>query len=68
MTDRVSAFIVILDKDMRDDDAGETLVTLRNIKHVLSVEAHVADVNAAVAESRVRNEIGLKIFNLIHGK
>lgn len=53
MTDRHSAYIVTLDKDLRADDAEKILDALEMIKGVVSVEPVVADVIAHVAEQRV---------------
>ena len=38
MTDRINAFIVILDRDIREDDAEDTITALKQIKGVLSVK------------------------------
>jgi hypothetical protein len=53
MTDRHAAYIVVLEDDIRDDDAGESvLIALRMVKGVASVEPVVADYSFAVARTR----------------
>jgi hypothetical protein len=53
MTDRHAAYIVVLEDDIRDDDAGESvLIALRMIKGVASVEPVIADYPFAVARTR----------------
>ena len=54
MTDRHAGYIVVLDRDIRDDDAKATLDAIRQIKGVLEVQPVVADMMGAIASSRVR--------------
>lgn len=50
MTDRHSAYIVTLDKDVRADDAEQIIAALGMVKGVLAVEPVVADNFAAHIE------------------
>lgn len=53
MTDRISGFTVILDHDIRDDDIAPVLAAIEMVKHVISVEPHVADpIGEVVARTR----------------
>ena len=53
MTTRHAAYIVILDEDIRDDDAEESVLpALRMIKFVASVEPVPASYEHAIARSR----------------
>jgi hypothetical protein len=65
MTDRYNALIVVLDKDIREDDAENIMQAIRQYKHVASVSGHVSDINSVVAEKRVKNKIMDKMFELI---
>jgi hypothetical protein len=69
MTDRHSAYLVILEHDMREDDAQATVTALGQIKGVLSVGPYVAEnmVND-IAEARVRNELTQKLIEVLHPK
>lgn len=46
MTDRVDAFTIVLDKDVREDDVEFILNAIRMIKGVMSVEPHIADISS----------------------
>lgn len=61
MTDRYNALTVVLDRDIRSDDAEAILTAIRMIKGVLSVAPHVTDTADYVAEERVRLEYQKKI-------
>ena len=43
MTDRITAYLVTLDKPIREDDAEPTLAAIRQIKGVSSVKPVVRD-------------------------
>ena len=68
MTDRYNALTVVLERDIRDDDADAILQAIRMIKGVLNVEGNVADMDSHVAESRVRREMGDKIWEVLYPK
>lgn len=65
MTDRISAFIVTLDQDIREDDVEFILNAVRAIKHVQSVKPLVKSWENHVAQERVRQEIGEKLLKVI---
>lgn len=56
MTDRISSFVVVLDHDVREDDAQSTLNALRMIRGVVSVEPVVSDIQQTIAHARVDME------------
>lgn len=63
MTARYDALVVILDHDMRDDDAASTIEAIRHIVGVISVEPHGADPvgeMAGVARERTRWVQGIR--------
>ena len=64
MTDRINAFTVILDTDMRDDDAEVVLNAISMVKGVLRVEPHIADINAHVAAARIGNKVNERLYAL----
>lgn len=57
MTDRVNALIVVLKKDMRDDDVQRIKGAIACFEHVLSVTNNVRDVGDLVAYERAKREI-----------
>ena len=65
MTDRHAGFLVVLERDLRSDDAAATLAALRQVRGVLSVEPIVAVVFGDVAEQRVRHELFRRVLDLL---
>lgn len=65
MTDRYNAITIILDKDIREDDAAGLLQLLKWLKHVSDVVPHVHDLEDVIAESRVRSEMKTKIYDAL---
>lgn len=68
MTERVKGFIVVLDKDIRIDDAENTINAIRMIKGVTSVEPSVVEPNDLFNRSRIRFEFLNKFMELMEGK
>lgn len=61
MTDRYKQLIVILDHDIRDDDAQPLIEAIKMLRGVLAVHPDVATANDLWAEDRARNELLQKI-------
>lgn len=66
MTDRINAFIVILEQNISDDDAEATINAIRQIKGVLDVDRHVVSPADLIAEARVRADLGAKLLDIIY--
>ena len=64
MTDRRAGYLVTLERDIREDDAQPIMDAIMMLKGVLNVEPVVADINAAIAENRVRADFALKIYEV----
>lgn len=65
MSARVAGFLVILDHDLRDDDAEATLNALRQIRGVMKVKPVAPDYSDfGIAEARTRREIADQLFEL----
>ena len=67
MTDRYNALTVVLEDDIRDDDAKALLTAIRMLRGVLTVTPHVADHTKFVAETRAKDDLREKLFALIKG-
>lgn len=65
MTDRLKGFLVVLDDDMREDDAQPILDAIRQLRHVLSVTPMVAEHGDYSARVRVLHEIRAKILDVV---
>lgn len=66
MTDRYNAFIVILDRDIREDDAEATINAIKQIKGVLKVRPHVANFSDSIATARVKMELTEKLWKVLN--
>lgn len=68
MTDRFNALTVVLERDIREDDAEPLIAAIRQLRGVLSVEPHVSNLSDLIAESRVRREIGERLVTIVYPK
>lgn len=66
MTDRFHSLQVILEKDVRSDDAEATMNAIRRIRGVAEVTGIVADMDSNMAQVRARLELGQKLIEVIH--
>ena len=66
MTDRYFALAVILENDIRSDDAQPIIEAIKMVKGVLSVKPHVTDMSTLMAEERARHELGARILTLVY--
>ena len=57
MTDRHVGYTVVLDSNIRSDDAQQIIDAIKMIKHVVSVEPVVSDFNQHSAEARARRAV-----------
>lgn len=57
MTDRIAAFTVVLDRDIREDDVEPLLTAIRLLRGVLTVEPHVASLDMQIAHARAKAEL-----------
>lgn len=68
MTDRYHSLTVVLAKDIREDDAKAIINAIKAIRHVLTVEGHVADLDSHMAYERARADLGEKIWEVLYPK
>lgn len=68
MTDRYNALIVVLEQDMRDDDAEALLGAIRQLRGVLSVTGNVADIGSHISDERAKHVLGQKLWGVIYPK
>lgn len=65
MTDRFNALIVVLDKDVREDDAQSLMQAISQFKGVASVSGNVADISDHIAKTLARRELLTAILELV---
>ena len=68
MTDRYNSLTVVLEHDIRSDDAEMLISAIQQLRGVLSVEGNVSDSTTFMAQERARSELGSKIWDVIHPK
>ncbi len=61
---RIQGYVVVLEKDTREDDAEQILTALRMVRGVASVQPVEANLEAQVARLRVQTDVrkGLLAF------
>ena len=65
MTDRIHSFTVVLERDIRTDDAQDLQNALMKFRGVLDVQPAVADIGDHVARVRVRSEIAQRLLKVL---
>lgn len=65
MTDRHAAYIVVLDDDVREDDAEAIINALRMVKGVMTVEPVVNSYDQHIATARAKDWWHDRILNLL---
>ncbi len=66
MTARYNALTVVLEQDIRDDDAERLLDAIRMLRGVAGVSGNVASIESHVAEMRARMELGRKLMDIVY--
>lgn len=66
MTDRHCGYVVALDKNIREDDAAETIAAIKQIKGVMNVKPILGDSTEMVATMRARNDVITKLLDLVN--
>ncbi len=67
MTDRIDSFTVILQEDLRADDAQATIDAIEQLRGVLSVKPHIrSGLEYAVAETRVKSDLFAQITEILY--
>lgn len=67
MTDRINAITVVLEHDIRDDDAEPLLQAIRQLRGVLTVTPHVANLEGHLATERAKCELMDKLWSVLNG-
>ena len=65
MTDRLHSLTVVLEKDIREDDAQVLIVAIRQLRGILSVSGNVSDVVSHVAAERARYELRERLYQAL---
>jgi hypothetical protein len=65
LSDRYNYLIVVLEKDLKDEDAQPLLEAIKCLRGVLSVTPNVSDPAGWTAEERVRRELTEKLLQVL---
>lgn len=65
MTNRLMSLTVVLERDLREDDAEPILEAIRLLKGVVSVEGNVADHTHYAAYRQARVELEAKLWKAL---
>jgi len=66
MTDRFHSLTVVLEKDIRSDDAEGLIQAIRHMRGVISVSGNVSDIVHYMAQERARHELGKKLLEILY--
>jgi len=65
MTDKYNSLTVVLENDIRDDDAKSIIKAIRMIKGVLAVKGNIADHKAYMAEERALRKLRSQLQEIL---
>lgn len=65
MTNKYCGFIVVLDQDLRHDDAQALVGAIKLLRGVLTVTPLAADANYQTAELRARIELNERLLKIL---
>lgn len=68
MTDRINSFLVVLEHDIRADDAEHLITAMNLFKGVISVTPNIGNVMDIVAEERARIKIIKVVWEALQDK
>ncbi len=66
MTDRYSTLTVVLENDVRDDDAQALIAAIQQLRGVLKVSGNISDPTSYMAEERARKDFGDKLWRVLY--
>lgn len=65
MTDRFYSLTVILEKDIRCDDAQPIIEAIKQFRGVLQVEGNISDGNSLMSEEREKMNFRKKLLDML---
>jgi cell division protein FtsX len=68
MTDRFNALTVVLDKNIREDDAQAIISAIMQLRGVASVEGNVADPMSYIAKEQAMHELRDQMMDILFPK
>jgi hypothetical protein len=68
MTDRINAITLLLDRDIRIDDAESLIAAVRCLRGVIDVQPNVVSIDAKLAEQRALADMRDKLRDVLWPK
>ncbi len=68
MTDRYNALTIVLERDIRSDDAETIINAIKMIRGVISVSPNVVDMDSHIAYTRAQTDLSKKLFEVLYPK
>jgi hypothetical protein len=65
VTDRYFALTVVLEQNIRDDDAQPLIDAIKQLRGVLSVEPHISNLDTHQAQERAYAELRKKLWEVL---
>jgi len=65
MSDRINAFVVILNESVREDEVNAITTALKMIKGVYTVTPHVESIEDLMAEIKANNTAKSKLLDIV---
>lgn len=65
MTDRYNGLVVVLEQDIRDDDAEHIINAIKMLRGVLSVAGNVSDMASHIAQERADRQWRDRLHKLL---
>ena len=66
MTDRYTTLTVVLDREIREDDAEAIIGAIRMVKGVLRVKGNIPDIGHYAAVELAKSEIRKEIMDILY--
>ena len=66
MTDMYNSLTVVLEADIREDDAAPLIDAIKQLRGIASVEGNITDIATYSARSRARNELRVSLWNVLY--
>ena len=65
MTDRIHSLNVVLEREIREDDAQPIIEAIKQLKHVIDVKKNVAEIDFYTAREQARYAVMTKVFEAL---
>lgn len=68
MSDRFHSLVVVLEFDIKDEDAAPIITAIETLRGVASVTGIVSDMESNMAETRALTKLRTQLFDVLYPK